>query len=156
MSISRNFYLGHVDEGEMNRQDAKDAKKREEPDGEVDLIAHRVIGAAIEVHRVLGPGFLEAVYEEALCVELSLEGVPFVRQVLVGVRYKGRVVGQARLDLVVAGRVVVELKATEAIAPIHIAQALSYLKATRLPLALLITFNVPILRTGIKRVIHSP
>lgn len=115
-----------------------------------------MIGSAIEVHRLLGPGFLESVYEEALCVELSLRGIPFARQVPVGVPYKGNTVGEARLDLLVDECLVVELKAVETIAPIHVAQVISYLKATRLRLGLLITFNVTWLRRGIKRVIHTP
>ena len=139
----------------MNRQGAKHAKQEEgnEPGGDLDALAHRVIGAAIEVHRLLGPGFLEAVYEEALCVELMLRGVRFARQVPIGVGYKGHTVGEARLDLVVDERLVVELKAVENIAPIHVAQILSYLKATRAQLGLLITFNVTLLRRGIKRVV---
>ena len=142
----------------MNRQDAKVANDEgpEEPSVELDELAHRVIGAAIEVHRVLGPGFLESVYEEALCVELAARRIGFTRQVPVGVDYKGRRVGEARLDLVVDNRVVVELKAVESIAPIHVAQVLSYLKATELRLALLITFNVTVLRRGIRRLIHTP
>jgi GxxExxY protein len=142
----------------VNRQDAKVARGEgpEEPSAELDALAHRVIGAAIEVHRVLGPGFLESVYEEALCVELAARGIGFTRQVPVGVDYKGRRVGEARLDLVVDHRVVVELKAVESIAPIHVAQVLSYLKATELRLALLITFNVTVLRRGIRRLIHTP
>jgi GxxExxY protein len=142
----------------VNRQDAKVARceEVEEPSAELDELAHRVIGAAIEVHRVLGPGFLESVYEEALCVELAGRGIGFARQVPVGVEYKGRKVGEARLDLVVEGRLVVELKAVETIAPIHVAQVLSTLKATQLHLALLITFNVTVLRRGIRRLIHTP
>ncbi|AUX44930.1 hypothetical protein SOCE26_064000 [Sorangium cellulosum] len=144
----------------MNRQgtkDAKDAKEevRGEPGAELDRLAHCVIGAAIEVHRTLGPGFLEAIYEEALCVELSLRRIPFARQVPIRVDYKGNLVGQARMDLVVDGQLVVELKATECIAPIHVAQILSYLKAARLRLGLVITFNVAILRTGVRRVALS-
>ena len=140
----------------MNRQDAKDAKPGGlEPSAEVDALCHRVIGAAIEVHRLLGPGFLESVYEEALCIELSLRGIRFARQVPVGVDYKGKAVGEARLDLLVDECLVVELKAMEAIAPIHVAQVISYLRATRLALGLLITFNVAVLRRGIRRVIQT-
>lgn len=141
----------------MNGQDTKNAKKelRNEPDAELDRLAHCVIGAALEVHRTLGPGFLEAIYEEALCVELSLRRIPFDRQVPIGVDYKGNLVGQARMDLLVDGRLVVELKAIECIAPIHLAQVLTYLKAARLRLGLLITFKVAVLRTGIRRVVHS-
>ncbi|CAN92462.1 MULTISPECIES: GxxExxY protein [Sorangium] len=142
----------------MNRQDTQDAKKevRSEPDAELDRLAHWVIGAALEVHRTLGPGFLEAVYEEALCVELSLRRIPFARQVPIGVDDKGNLVGQARMDLVVDSQLVVQLKATECIAAIHVAQVLSYLKTARLRLGLLITFNVAVVRTGVRRVVHSP
>ena len=126
-----------------------------EPGNELDELAHQVIGAAIEVHRRLGPGFLESVYEQALCVELELRGIPFECQVPVAVEYKGRSAGQARLDIVVGGRLLVELKAVDALAPIHTTQVLSYLKATGLKLGLLMNFNVPVLRNGIKRIIHS-
>ena len=142
----------------MNRQDAEVAKNLEweEPGEELDELAHRVIGAAIEVHRLVGPGFLETVYEGAISVELTLRGIPFARQVPIGLQYKGTTVGEARLDLLVDDCLVVELKAVEQIAPIHVAQTLSYLKATRLRLGLLINFNVTTLRRGIKRVIHTP
>lgn len=141
----------------MNHQNTKDTTKepRDEPDAELDRLAHCVIGAALEVHRTLGPGFLEAIYEEALCVELSLRRIPFARQVPVGVDYKGNLVGQARMDLLVDGRLVVELKAIECIAPVHVAQVLTYLKAARFRLGLLINFKVAFLRTGIRRVVHS-
>ena len=144
--------------GRVNRQDAEDAKKEQwdEPSAELDRLAHGVIGAAIEVHRILGPGFLESVYEQALCVELELRAIPFARQVAVAVGYKGESVGEARLDLVVGDSLVVELKAVESIAPIHVAQTLSYLKAAGFRLGLLITFNVGALRRGIKRAIRTP
>ena len=112
-----------------------------------------MIGAAIEVHRVLGPGFLESVYEEALAIELTLRGIPFARQVVASVGYKGRSVGEQRIDLLVADTLVVELKAVESLVPIHLAQVLSYLKATNLRLGLLITFNVGVLQRGIRRVV---
>ncbi|MEQ8672921.1 MAG: GxxExxY protein [Aggregatilineales bacterium] len=126
-----------------------------EPDSALDKLAHDVIGAAIEVHRTLGPGFLESVYEEALCVEFKQRNISFEQQVLVGVNYKGYLVGQSRLDLLVASKLVVELKTVEHILPIHTAQILSYLKATNLTLGLLINFNVPILKQGIKRIVLS-
>jgi GxxExxY protein len=107
----------------------------------------------MEVHLQLGPGFLESVYQEALCIELRLRDVPFQEQVPIALQYKGKPVGQARLDLLVADRLLVELKAAESLAPIHVAQLLSYLKATRRPLGLLINFNVSYLRQGLKRVI---
>ncbi|MBN8527085.1 MAG: GxxExxY protein [Planctomycetes bacterium] len=126
-----------------------------EPGADLDAVAHGVIGAAIAVHRVLGPGFLEAVYEEALAYELSLLGIPFSRQVDVPIRYKDRIVGRHRLDLLVDGRLVVELKAVDAVSEIHTAQVLSYLQATGLPLGLVINFNVALLRRGIKRIVSS-
>jgi GxxExxY protein len=139
----------------VNRKDAKPAKISgiAEPDDLVNELSAQVVDAALEVHRNLGPGFFESVYEEALAVELHLRKVPFERQVPIGVNYKGFSVGESRLDLLVDKCLVVELKAVEYIAPVHVAQALSYLKASRLTLALLITFNVRILRQGIRRVV---
>jgi len=141
----------------MNRQDAKDAKGLwvGEPGEELDGLARSAIGAAIEVHRVLGPGYLESVYEAALCLELGARGIGFARQVPVSVDYKGHAVGEARLDIVLGDALVVELKAVDALAPIHTAQVISYLKATGMRLGLLINFNVPVLKNGIKRVILS-
>ncbi|MGD0088473.1 MAG: GxxExxY protein [Planctomycetota bacterium] len=141
----------------MNRQDAKSAKdaKRKEPDKETDALAYAVIGAAIEVHRLLGPGYLESMYEEALCLELSLRNIPFVRQVSLPVEYKGQQIGEGRCDLLVGDVLIVELKTVEALAPVHTAQVLSYLKATRKHLGLLVNFNVPVLKEGIKRVVLS-
>jgi GxxExxY protein len=126
-----------------------------EPSVEVDQLAREIIGACIEVHRVLGPGFLESVYEEAVGVELTLRGIPHVRQAATAVNYKEHPVGEGRMDLVVGGKIIVELKAVESLAPIHTAQVISYLKATGLSLGLLINFNVPVLKEGIKRIILS-
>ncbi|HEV3256459.1 MAG TPA: GxxExxY protein [Gemmataceae bacterium] len=121
---------------------------------EDDDIAHRIIGAAIDVHRLLGPGFLESVYEKALLYELQLRGLNVERQKDILVPYKDIQIEGQRLDLLVAGRVIVELKAVEALAPIHQAQLLSYLKATKLRLGLIINFNVPVLKDGIKRLVR--
>jgi GxxExxY protein len=138
----------------LNHQDTEDTKiDIEGPSEELDLLARRVIGAAIEVHRVLGPGFLESVYESALCLELSTRGVNYERQAVVAVEYKGHFVGEGRLDILVENQLVVELKTIEAFAPIHTAQVLSYLKATGCKLGLLINFNVPVLKQGLKRVV---
>jgi GxxExxY protein len=137
----------------LNRQDAKNAK--EEPDQESDRLAHAVIGAAIEVHRILGPGFLESVYEAALAIELRLRGIPFERQKQIALTYKNCEIGEGRLDLLVEKRLVVELKAADTLAPIHRAQVISYLKASGLRLGLLINFNVPVLRDGLERVVSS-
>jgi GxxExxY protein len=122
--------------------------------GEDEDLAHKIIGAAIEVHRLLGPGFLESVYERALCHELTLRGVAFQRQVNLTVRYKDLEIPGQRLDLLVGGRVITDLKTVEALAPIHQAQVLSYLKTTGLRLGLLINFKVLVLKDGIKRVVR--
>jgi GxxExxY protein len=126
--------------------------KYAEPTPADDAIAFAVVQAATEVHRALGPGFLESVYEAALCIELETRRVPFSRQQPLEVWYKGRSVGLARLDILVGERLIVELKAVDALLPLHLAQVLSYLKATNLDLGLLIDFNVPLLKDGIKRV----
>jgi GxxExxY protein len=126
-----------------------------EPDVALDAMARSVVGAAIEVHRVLGPGLLESVYEEALSVELDLRGVRFARQVPVAVRYKNVEIGEARLDFLVAERLVVELKACQGLLPTHFAQVLSYLKVSDRSLGLLINFNVRLLRHGVRRVVRT-
>jgi GxxExxY protein len=112
----------------------------------------QTIGAAIEVHRALGPGYLESIYEEALCVELACRGVPFARQVPLDITYKSCTVGQSRLDVLVADQLIVELKAVSHVLPIHLATVVSYLKAFRQPVGLLINFHVPVLRDGVRRV----
>jgi GxxExxY protein len=116
-------------------------------------ITERVIGAAIEVHRQLGPGFLESAYEEALCLELHERGVPFQQQVAVNVRYRGVVVARHRIDLIVEGLVVVELKAVRQIDDLHLAVALAYLRATGLTTGLILNFSEAALR--IRRVIKN-
>lgn len=122
---------------------------------EISQLSGAVIGAAIEVHRVLGPGFLESVYQQALGVELHLRRIPFISQAVVAVNYKGAKVGESKLDFLVGNSLIVELKAVENLAPIHEAQVISYLKMTGHPLALLINFNVPLLKNGIRRIILS-
>ncbi len=113
-----------------------------------------MIGAAIEVHRALGPGLLESAYEECLCRELSLRNMPFVRQLSLPVEYKGVKLDCAyRLDLLVASSVVVEIKAVSVLEPIHAAQLLTYMKLGGWSLGLLINFNVPILSDGIRRMV---
>jgi GxxExxY protein len=125
-----------------------------EPDPELDALAHAVIGAAMEVHKRLGPGLDEALYEGAMRVELQHRHIPFVHQVIVQVDYKGTVIGEKRLDLIVGGCLVVELKAVEQLTPLHSAQLRTYLKITRCRLGLLINFNTPLLKDGIKRIIN--
>ncbi|HBA39937.1 MAG TPA: GxxExxY protein [Deltaproteobacteria bacterium] len=117
-----------------------------------DSLTEKIIGAAIEVHRILGPGLLESIYEEALCVELELRGTPFQRQVDVDVLYKGRTIKGQRVDLLVGVQVVVELKAVSNLPDVATAQVLSYLKATGLKRGLLINFSAPRLVDGIKRI----
>src|SRR5215212_786914 len=112
----------------MKRQEARDAKNLEEPSEELDRDVSEVLAAAIEVHRILGPGFLESVYEHALCLELGLRNVQYRRQAPSKVEYKGHRVGESRLDLLVCERVVVELKAVDALAPIHWVQVRSISK----------------------------
>jgi len=124
-----------------------------EPNKELDILARKVIGAAIEVHRALGPGFLEAVYQEALSRELENAGIYFDRQAAVKVHYKGYEVGNGRIDMLVENELVVELKAIDNLAPIHQAQVISYLRALNKPLGLLINFNVSLLRQGVKRIV---
>ncbi|HSB79126.1 MAG TPA: GxxExxY protein [Candidatus Methylomirabilis sp.] len=129
--------------------------RRSEPSPALDALAHEVIDAALEVHRWLGPGYLESCYEEALAIELRERQIAFRRQAPISVDYKGRVVGEGRADFIVGDGLLVELKTVEALAPMHKAQVLSYLKATRGILGLLINFNVPVLRDGIRRVVRS-
>jgi GxxExxY protein len=139
----------------MNESDPTTHVPTTEPSAELDALAARVLDAAIEVHRALGPGFLEAIYEQALCVELAIRAIPFARQSRVQVHYKEQLVGEARVDLLVAGRLIVELKAVDQIASIHLAQTMSYLKATGLQLALIVNFNAPLLLRGVRRVVLS-
>lgn len=116
----------------------------------------KIIGAAIEVHRALGPGLLESTYEHCLAIELEEMGIPFERQIFLPVQYKGRVVEKAyRLDLLVDSRIIVELKSAEEIMPVHKAQVFTYLNLANKPLGLLINFNVEVLSRGIKR-LYNP
>jgi GxxExxY protein len=126
-----------------------------EPGEELDALAHAVIGAAIEVHRHLGPGYLEGVYEEALAYEFQMRMIPFEKQKVIAVNYKGVPVGEERLDFLVDERLIIELKAVDEINERHKAQVLSYLKTTKHPLGLLINFNVRVLKEGLRRIILS-
>jgi len=116
-----------------------------------DPLTERIIGCAIEVHRVLGPGLLESAYVEALTVELAQADLLFARQVPVPLDYKGSYLGEYRLDLLVEDAVVVEVKAVERFDPVHEAQLLTYLRLSGKRVGLLINFNRPLLRDGIKR-----
>lgn len=115
-------------------------------------LTESVIGAAIEVHRYLGPGLLESVYEECMCQEFRLREIPFLRQVELPVIYKGlETGGKYRIDLIVANEVIVELKSVERLLSVHEAQLLTYLKLTGKRVGLMINFNVPVLHRGILR-----
>jgi GxxExxY protein len=127
-----------------------------EPDPRLNRITNAIIGAAIEVHRILGPGQLESAYEGAMAVEMTLRGIGFQRQLDIELIYKGHPVGKGRLDFLVEGAVVLDLKAVEQLAPVRTAQMISYLSITGHPLALLINFNVPALRHGVKRIAGRP
>ena len=120
---------------------------------DTERIGKALLDAAVEVHRHLGPGFLERIYKDPLCHELSLRDVPFESQKPVRVSYKGVPIGDQRIDLLIADKVIAELKATESILPIHEAQLLSYLKATNLRLGFIINFKVRLLKHGIKRMV---
>lgn len=106
-------------------------------------LTERIIGCAIEVHRALGPGFLESVYENALAIELESSGIPFVRQKQIELTYAGRMVGIHRLDMLVDNKVIVELKAKDEVCAADKATVLSYLKATGKGLALIVNFGKP-------------
>lgn len=126
---------------------------------EIDLkklntITEKIIGCAIEVHRILGPGLLESIYENALCHELNENGLSFSRQISVPVIYKGLNLGDYRLDLLVENEIIIELKAVDRIDPVFEAQLLTYLRVTGKKIGLLINFNVPAPKNGIKRLIH--
>ena len=124
----------------MNQESRKAGKDLQD-----SKITHRIIGAAIRVHRALGPGFLESVYEEALAVEFALSGIQFIRQKPIPLFYKDHQIGEHRLDFLVENRVVVELKAIRALEDIHFAIGRSYLKATNLQDGLLLNFATAVL-----------
>jgi GxxExxY protein len=120
---------------------------------EINDLTHQVISAAIEVHKTLGPGLLESTYEECLCRELELRKIPYERQKELPIEYKGiRLDCGYRLDVLVANSLILELKACESLQGIHEAQLLTYLKLTGLKVGLLMNFNVPVLKDGIRRI----
>lgn len=121
-----------------------------------DALSKQIIGAAIEVHRALGPGLLESAYEECVCYELRQQGLAFARQVPLPLVYKGVHLDCGyRIDILVEGLVLIELKTVDQLLPIHEAQLLTYLKLKQLWLGLLINFNVPVLKNGIKRLVNG-
>jgi GxxExxY protein len=119
-----------------------------------EQLTEQIIGAAIEVHREPGPGLLESAYEQCFCHELSLRGISFERQVPLPVRYKGILLDCGyRIDLIVAGEVILELKCVDKIIPVHEAQLLTYLKLSGKRVGLIINFNSEVLRNAIKRMV---
>jgi GxxExxY protein len=120
--------------------------------GETEL-TEKIIGCGIEVHRVLGPGLPEAVCEAALCIEMTEAGLGFTRQIGFPVYYKGHLLSEHRPDLIVADTVVVEVKSVEHIAPVHTAQLLAYLRITGKRVGLLLNFNSPTMRAGVRRIV---
>ena len=123
-------------------------------DPRTNELSKLAIGAAIEVHRHLGPGYLESVYHRALGLELSDLGLNYSCETPFEVLYKGRAVGEGRFDVIVEGKLVLELKAVERLTPIHSAQLRSYLHASKIRLGLLINFNVLKLKDGLERIIN--
>jgi GxxExxY protein len=119
-------------------------------------LTEKIIGCAIEVHKALGPGLLESAYEECFCYELTQNGLSFNRQVPLPVVYKGiKLDCGYRIDVLVNYVIVVELKTVEKLLPIHDAQLLTYLKLYKRPIGLLMNFNVPVLKSGIKRLVNQ-
>jgi len=123
---------------------------------DINQLSSKIIGAAIEVHRTLGPGLLESAYEECLCYELELRRIKFERQKSLPIIYKGRRLDCGyRLDIVIENKIITELKSIEKIEPIHKAQLLSYLKLSGQKLGLLLNFNVSVMKDGIVRLVNQ-
>lgn len=123
---------------------------------DVDVLSNLVLGAAIEVHRELGPGLLEKIYQECLCYELKEKGCEVSIEATLPVRYKKLLFDTAyRVDIIVDNSLLIEVKTVECLMPVHKAQLLSYLKLSNLKLGLLINFNVPQLKQGIKRIVNN-
>jgi GxxExxY protein len=119
---------------------------------DLEKLAHDVIGSCLAVHRELGPGLLEAIYTRAVGIELTARGIPFEAEKPVPVHYRGRPLCHQRLDLFIDKRLVLEIKSVDVFHPIHRAQVISYLRVTGARLGLLVNFNVPVLKHGIRRV----
>jgi len=115
-------------------------------------LTEQIIGSAIEVHRHLGPGLLESVYESALCIELRSIGLPFTRQLGVPLFYKGELIAEHRPDLIVRNEVIVEIKSVERFNPVFLAQMLTYLRITGLHVGLILNFNRSVMKDGVRRV----
>ena len=123
---------------------------------EINILSGNILDSAIEVHRHLGPGLLESVYESCLCKELDLRNINYKRQVIIPVKYKGELVNaNLKIDIIVENEIVLELKSVEIMIPLFSAQLLSYLRLTEKKLGLLINFNVPKLIEGFKRIVNN-
>ena len=123
---------------------------------ELNRLSNETIGAAIEVHRNLGPGLLESAYESCLSWELRQRGIAVENQVPVPIRYKGIALDEGyRIDMLVEGKLLLEVKSIDTVLPIHTAQVLTYLKMTGLRMALMLNFNVQLMRSGIKRIVNE-
>ena len=120
---------------------------------ELEHLVHRTIGCCIAVHRSLGPGLLESIYSRAVCLELDYAQLAYEREKLVPVLYRGQLLSSQRIDIVVENQVVLEIKAVERLHPVHQAVVLSYLRLSRLRVALLMNFNVVVLPDGLKRIV---
>ena len=120
---------------------------------ELEALVHKTIGCCITVHRELGPGLLESIFARAICLELESCAIPFEQEKRIPVFYRGRLLCHQRLDIVVDGRIVLEIKSVERLNPVHQAQLLSYLKISGLRVGLLINFNTAILQDGLKRIV---
>lgn len=118
---------------------------------ETDALITRIIACALVVHRELGPGFMESIYSTALGFELEAEGIPFERERSVTVGYRGRAIGGQRIDFIVSNTVILEIKAVNKLDPIFQAKLISYLRTTGLRVGLLLNFNTPLLKEGIRR-----
>jgi GxxExxY protein len=120
----------------------------------IEDVMNRIIGACIEVHRHLGPGFLESTYHRAVCLELSERGLAYEKSKRVTISYKGHTISDQFIDLIVEACVVVEIKAVSQLEEIHGSQVVSYLRATGLRAGLLVNFNKPVLKAGLRRIVH--
>lgn len=132
-------------------QSHRDTDKRQIT--QINLLTSRIIACAIDVHRALGPGLLEQIYESAMCIEMEDCSIPFIRQTRIPAHYKGRLLGEYRVDLVVGDLVLVEVKCVDRLNPVHEAQLLTYLRLTGKRVGLLMNFNTRLLKEGIKRLI---
>lgn len=140
---------------ESNMSDASRHTEYRQPCPEADRWSREVIGAAIEVHRHLGPGFLTSVYEEALVVEMRLRGIPFQRNEPVGVSYKDEPVGGSLVDFIVGKALLLKIKTVEEISPLSMAEMISDLKAAGLDLGLILNFKAVTMKDGVKRVVWT-